>query len=198
MNNEYLLKSLPEYKQNISKAKALLSKAGVSPSDLTGTCYTASGYPDLEAGGTILQSSIAALGGSIQVQAVPYGTIETDVTKVATSPALTSSLYNGTFTLDPTSFISEFLPGTFSSEFMRWDSGDLLKAYNQASEGTTQAEIVAGLNSAQKIIAADAPVIFGAQPQLLIPVPDYLEGYVMQQTFDEYPCLFFQLRLRAR
>jgi hypothetical protein len=51
------------------------------------------------------------------------------------------------------------------------------------------------MNEAQQIIAGDSPVIFGALPELLIPVPDYLEGYVMQQTHDQYPCLFYQLRL---
>jgi peptide/nickel transport system substrate-binding protein len=193
--NNYVLKSLPEYATNLAKAKALLAKAGVQASEITGTCYAAAGYPDLVAGGTILQSSVAALGGSIKVENVPFGTLETDVTKVTTSPALTSALYNGPFSLDPTSYLSSFLPKSFGNEFMRYNSPALVKAYNKANSSTKAADIRAGLNDAQQIIHDDAPVIFGALPELIIPVPDYLDGYVMQNTADEYPTLFYQLRL---
>lgn len=193
--NPYALKSLPEYKQDLSKAKALLAQAGVAPSSITATCYSAAGYPDLVAGGTILQSSLAQIGVHIKVQAVPFGTIESAVTKVSTSPALTSALYNGIFSLDPTTFLSSFLPKSFGDDFMQYNSPALVAAYNKASSSPSDADVRAGLNTAQQIIAADAPVIFGALPELIIPVPDYLEGYVMQQSYDQYPCLFFQLRL---
>lgn len=193
--NPYALKSLPEYKQDIPKAKQLLAKSGVSPSSITSLCYSAAGYPDLVAGGTILQSSLAQIGVHIKVQAVPFGTIETAVTKVSTSPPLTSSLYNGISTLDPTSFFSSFLPNAFGNEFMHYNSPALVAAYNKAASSPSAAEVKAGLNQAQQIVVDDAPVIFGALPELIIPVPNYLEGYVMQQTDDQYPCLFFQLRL---
>lgn len=193
--NPYALKSLPVYKQDLGKAKSLLAQAGVSPSSITSTCYSAAGYPDLVAGGTILQSSLAQIGVNIKVQAVPFGTIESAVTQLSTSPPLTSALYNGIFSLDPTSFLSSFLPGAFGNEFMQYNSPALVTAYNQASSSPSPADVRAGLDDAQTIIAGDAPVIFGALPELLIPIPDYLEGYVMQQTDDQYPCLFFQLRL---
>jgi peptide/nickel transport system substrate-binding protein len=193
--NPYALKSLPEYTQDLTKAKQLLAKAGVHPSSITPTCYSAAGYPDLVAGGTILQSSLAQIGVNIKVQAVPFGTIETAVSSLSTSPPLTSSLYNGIFTLDPTSFFSSFLPNSFGNEFMEYNSPALVAAYNKAGASSSQADVVAGLNEAQQIVVDDAPVIFGALPELIIPVPDYLDGYVMQQTDDQYPCLFFQLRL---
>lgn len=193
--NPYALKSLPEYKQDLTKAKALLAQAGVAPSSITATCYSAAGYPDLVAGGTILQSSLAQIGVQIKVQSVPFGTIESAVTQLSTSPPLTSSLYNGIFSLDPTTFLSSFLPKAFGNEFMQYNSPALVAAYNKASSSPSAADVQDGLNAAQQVIAEDAPVIFGALPELLIPVPDYLEGYVMQQTDDQYPCLFSQLRL---
>lgn len=193
--NPYALKSLPVYKQDLAKAKTLLAQAGVHPASITSTCYSAAGYPDLVAGGTILQSSLAQIGVQIKVQAVPFGTIESAVTALSTSPPLTSALYNGIFSLDPTSFLSSFLPKSFGNEFMQYNSPALVAAYNKASSSPSPADVQAGLDEAQQIIADDAPVIFGALPELIIPVPDYLEGYVMQQTDDQYPCLFFQLRL---
>ena len=193
--NPYALASLPEYKQDLTKAKQLLSQAGVAPSSISATLYSAAGYPDLVAGGTILQSSLAQIGVHIKVQAVPFPTIESAVTKISSSPPLTSALYNGIFSLDPTTFLSSFLPKSFGDEFMNYGSTAVLAAYNKASSSPSDADVKAGLNQAQQIIHDDAPVIFGALPELIIPVPDYLEGYVMQQTNDQYPCLFFQLRL---
>ena len=193
----YALKSLPVFKQDLSKARALLGQAKVDPSSLTPTCYTAAGYPDLVAGGTILQSSLAQIGVNIKLQSLPFGSIETAVTKVSTSPPLTSSLYNSIFSPDPTSFLSSFLPGAFGNEFMSYNSPDLVKAYDEASSSVDPAAVKSGLDKAQLIINDDAPVIFGGLPQLLVPVPNYLKGYVMQATYDEYPCLFYLLRVQA-
>ena len=58
------------------------------------------------------------------------------------------------------------------------------------------AGIKAALNKCQQIISDDAPVIFGALPEMIVPVPNYLEGYVMQATDAQYPVRFWQLRLR--
>lgn len=195
--NPYALKGLPVYEQNLSKARALLAQAKVDPSTLAPTCWTPSGYPDLIAGGAVLQSSLAQIGVKVKLQTLPFGSIESAVTSVSTSPEITSSLYNGIFSFDPTSFLSSFLPGSFGNEFMRYDSPQLVTAYNDASSSASAAVIKEGLDKAQQIIHDDAPVIFGAIPELLIPVPDYLEGYVMQRTDDEYPCLFYLLRVHA-
>jgi peptide/nickel transport system substrate-binding protein len=196
--NPYALKGLPEYKQDLPKARALLAKAGVSPSSLTPTCYGAAGYPDLVAGGTILQSSLAKIGVQVKLQNIPYPSIASAVSAVSSSPALTSSLYNGILSFDPTSFLSAFLPGESGEfEFTRYSNPVLTAAYNEASASSSAAKIAEGLNKAQQIIHDDAPVIFGAIPELLIPVPTYLEGYVMQRTDAEYPCPFYLLRLHA-
>lgn len=192
----YALPGLPEYKQDIPKAKALLAKSGVDVASLNLTSYQAGGYPDLIAGGTILQSSLAQVGVKVSLQTVPFSSLEAAETSVTSSPPLTSSLYNGIFSADPTSFLSSFLPNSFGNEFMHYNNPALVAAYSEASSATTAAGVKAGLDRAQEIIRADAPVIFGAIPELLIPVPNYLEGYVMQRTDDEYPTRFFMLRVR--
>jgi peptide/nickel transport system substrate-binding protein len=193
--NPYALKGLPEYKQDLSRAKALLAQAGVAPSSLTPTCYSSGGYPDLIAGGTILQSSLAKIGVNIKLETIPFSSLESAVTSLSTSPPVTSALYNGIFSYDPTSFLSSFLPSSFGNAFMRYKSPALVAAYKQASSSSKASEVREGLNKAQKIIHEDAPALFGAIPELLIPVPDYLEGYVMQRSDDEYPCQFALLRV---
>ncbi|HTX00525.1 MAG TPA: ABC transporter substrate-binding protein, partial [Acidimicrobiales bacterium] len=159
--NPYALKSLPVNTQDIGKAKSLLAQSGVDVSTLPATCYTAAGYPDLVAGGTILQASLAQIGIQVKLQSLPFGSIETAVSKVSTSPPLTSSLYNSIFSLDPTSFLSSFLPGAFGNEFMNYNSSELVAAYNQASASASTDAVKAGLDKAQQVIHDDAPVIFG-------------------------------------
>ena len=194
--NPYVLKSLPIYKQNLSKARALLSSAGVDPASITATCYTAAGYADLVAGGTILQSSLAQIGVRIQLESLQFGSILSAMANVKTAPALASSWYNGDFSLDPTSYFSELLPTGPAFTSTRWNSPSFAAAYNDASSATSQAGISAALDKCQQIIHDDAPVIFGALPELIVPVPNYLEGYVMQATDAQYPVRFWQLRLR--
>ncbi len=194
--NPYVLKSLPIYKQDLGKAKTMLSSAGVDPASIKATCYTAAGYADLVAGGTILQSSLAQIGVQIQLESLQFGSILSAMANVSSAPALASCWYNGDFSLDPTSYFSELLPTGPAFTSTRWDSPQFAAAYNEASSATTNAGITAALNKCQQIIADDVPVIFGALPEMIVPVPDYLEGYVMQATDAQYPVRFWQLRLR--
>ena len=131
-SDPYALKSLPVYKQDLRKAKALLAQAKVDPATLAPTCYTAAGYPDLVAGGTILQASLAQIGVQVKLESLPFGSIESAMSKISTSPPLTSSLYNSIFSLDPTSFLSIFVPGAFGNNFMNYNNPKLNAAYNEA------------------------------------------------------------------
>jgi ABC-type transport system substrate-binding protein len=194
--NPYALKSLPIYKQDLGKAKALLSSAGVDPASIKATCYTAAGYADLVAGGTVLQASLSQIGVQIQLESLQFGSILSAMANVSTAPALASSWYNGDFSLDPTSYFSELLPTGPAFTSTRWNSPSFAAAYNEASSATTAAGITAALDKCQQIISDDAPVIFGALPEMIVPVPNYLEGYVMQATDAQYPVRFWQLQLR--
>lgn len=194
--NPYVLNSLPIYKQDLGKAKALLASASVDPASITATCYTAAGYADLVAGGTVLQASLAQIGVHIQLQSLQFGSILSAMANVSSAPALASCWYNGDFSLDPTSYFSELLPTGPAFTSTRWDSPSFAAAYNEASSATSEAGIRAALDKCQQIIYDDAPVIFGALPEMIIPVPNYLEGYVMQATDAQYPVRFWQLQLR--
>jgi peptide/nickel transport system substrate-binding protein len=193
----YALKSLPEYKQNLPKAKALLAQASIDPSTLELTCFSAGGYPDLIAGGTVLASSLAKIGVKVNVQVLPFGSLEAALGQVSSAAPLTSSLYGGSASFDPTAFLSSYLPTSVVQIFEHWDSPQLAAAYKVASSSSNPAKLKAGLDTAQQIIHDDAPVIFGAIPEVLVVIPDYLEGFVLQTTDTVYPCLFYTMRLRA-
>jgi ABC-type transport system substrate-binding protein len=191
----YALKGLPEYKQNIPKAKALLAQANIDPSTLNPTCFSAGGYPDLIAGGTVLASSLAKIGVKVSDQVLPFGSLEAAMGQASSAAPLTSSLYGGSASFDPTAFLSSYLPTSVVQIFEHWNSPQLVTAYNEASSSSNPAKLKAGLDNAQRLINDDAPVILGAIPDVLVVIPDYLEGFVLQTTDAVYPCLFYTMRL---
>lgn len=193
---KWALPSLKPFERDVDGALKLLHDAGIDPKSLRPTCLAASGYADLMAGGAILQSSLADIGVEVEVKNVPFSTIVSMAAEPETAPELTSSLYNGIFSLDPTSYLASFLPGVFGSEFMNYESETLIAAHAEASSATDEAVIKRALDTAQQAIRDDAPVIFGGLPDFIVPVPDYVDGYVMQYTYNQYPCMFGQLRIR--
>jgi peptide/nickel transport system substrate-binding protein len=187
-------KSLPLYKQDLSKAKSMLHEAGVDPSSLDISYMAASGYDDLVTAGTIVQSSFKEIGVKVSVQQLPFPQIEAAYSSASTAAAMTA-IYNSPFTLDPTQFLSSFLPTNSTSIFSNYNSPQVSDLINKIEATANKAEQQTLLNQVQVQIRDDAPCIFGATPETLIPVPDFIKGYVMQTTDYRFPCLFYLLRI---
>jgi peptide/nickel transport system substrate-binding protein len=187
-------KSLPTYKQDLPKARALLSKAGVNPSSLNISYMTPTGYADLVTAATITQASLQQIGVTVSIQQLPYGQIVSAYTKPGTS-AMMTDIYNSPFTLDPTQFLSEFQTASSTSSFSHYDSAKLDAIIAKIQATTNKSTQQSLLNQAQRQLVNDAPVIWGATPETLIPVPNYLHGYVMQTTDYRFPCLFYLLQV---
>ena len=111
---------------------------------------------------------------------------------------LTSSLYGGSGAYDPTLAISNtYLPSSSVQEFIHWDSPALAEAANEAASSSDKSKITAAMDQAQQIIHDAAPVIYGAIPEVLVPIPHYVHGFVLQTTDAVYPCLFYLLRIQS-
>jgi peptide/nickel transport system substrate-binding protein len=191
----YAAPGLPEFSQDLPKARSLLHSAGVDPSSLSVKIATPVGYADLIAGATIFQSSLQQLGVSASVQQLPYGQIIAAYQQ-SPSPYMVTDIYNSPFTFDPTQFMAEFLPSNSTNEFSRYSDPVVTGLVGKAGSTTDQAEVRQALDQAQRLLRDDAPCIFGATPETLVVVPDYLEGFVMQKTDYRFPCLFYLLRVR--
>ncbi len=112
---------LVPFKQDLNKAKALLSQAGVDPSSLDVSFMAGTGYNDLVSGATIVQASLAKIGVKVSIQQLPFGQIVAAYGKADTA-AMMMDEYNSPFTLDPTDFLSAFTPTAFSSTFSHYNS----------------------------------------------------------------------------
>lgn len=189
-------KDLTPYKQDLPKARSLLSQAGVDPASLDISFMTPSGYNDLVAGATITQASLQKIGVKVSVQQLPFGQIVSAFSSPSTA-AMMTDLYNSPFTLDPTQFLAEYLPTAFAHEFSNYDSPDVPKLIDKIQSTSDAATQQSLLNDVQHKLADDAPCIWGGTPKLFVVVPDYLDGYVMQTTDYRFPCLFYLLRVAA-
>jgi peptide/nickel transport system substrate-binding protein len=186
--------NLAPFQQDLTKAKALLAQAGIDPSTLDIKFMAPAGYPDLVSGATIAQASLQKIGVKVSVQQLPYGQITAAYTNVATAGMMIDE-YNSPFTLDPTEFLSEFLPTDQTHDFHHYDSPTVVGLVSQIQGETDQSKQQLLLNQVQETLRNDAPCIWGGTPHTLIPVPDYVHGYVMQTTDRRFPCLFYLLRI---
>jgi peptide/nickel transport system substrate-binding protein len=185
-------KSLPVYKQDLPKARAFMTKAGVDPSSLNVTFMAPTGYADLIAGATITQASLQQLGVKVGIQQLPYGSLVQAYSKKSTA-AMMTDLYNGQFTLDPSTFLSNFQPSSFVHAFTNYNSTKYNNLVTQIQETTKASKRDSLLRKVQHLLVDDAPAIWGGTIEVLIPVPNYLHGYVYQSTDAKYPCLFYLL-----
>ena len=187
-------KSLPNFKRDLNKARSLLKQANVDPSSITIQYLAATGYPDLLMAGAVSQSSLQDLGIKVNVQQMPYGQILAAYSNPATAGMMTA-IYNSPYTLDPTMFLAEFLPTYVHYNYYNVPMQDVVSLVSQIRAETDAGKRQTLLDNVQKAIREHAPVIFGATPQTLIPIRNYIHGYVMQETDFRYPTLFYQLRI---
>ena len=187
-------KKPPLYKQNLNKARTLFRQAHIDPSSLNISMMVPTGYADLVASGTVAQAAFSRLGVKVNISQLPFGSIVAAYGKPSTA-AMMTPIYNSPFTLDPSQFLSELQSSSFSYAFDHYNSSKLDRIVTALQATGNRHKQVALLHQAQALLNHDAPVIWGGTPQLLIPVPNYLHGYVMQRTDYRFPCLFYLLQV---
>ena len=189
-------KSLPMFKQDLEKARGLMSQANVDPASVTIKYMANAEYPDLVATSAVVQSSLEQLGVKVDIQKLPYAQTLAAYSKPGTAGMMTA-INNSPYTLDPTIFLAAFLPNYSHFNFYNLKMNDVISLVDQIRAETDPAKQQPLLNEVQQAIVKHAPVIFGATPETLIPVAKYIKGYQMQHTDYRYPTLFYQLRITA-
>jgi peptide/nickel transport system substrate-binding protein len=188
--------SLKPFKQDLTKARSLLSKAGVDPKSITINYLAPAEYPDLVAAAAIAQSSFQQIGITVKIQSIPYSQVLAAYSNPNTAGMMTA-INNSPYTLDPTVFMAAFLPDYSHFNFYNLKMNDVISLISQIKAETDTAKRQKLLNKVQAAINTHAPVIFGATPRTLIPVRTYIWNYTMQQTDYRYPTLFYGLRIAA-
>jgi ABC-type transport system substrate-binding protein len=158
--------------------------------------WAAAGYDDLTTSATITQASLQQIGVKVSVQNVNYGQIVNAYQQVSTAPHITD-LYHLSSTLDPRQELADYLSTTESFNFYHYSNPRVAQVYQQLGSGGSAGTNEELLEQLAVAIRGDAPAIWGASPQVLVVVPDYLDGYVLPVSNEFYPAYFFQLRVRA-
>jgi peptide/nickel transport system substrate-binding protein len=187
-------KSLTMFKKDMNRARSLLSQARVDPRSIKIKYMAAAEYPDLVAAGAITQASLQALGVDVDLQRIPYSQILAAYTNDANAGAMTA-INNSPYTLDPTIFLAVFKPDHARANFYNLRMPEVISLIDRIAGETNDKRRQALLVQVQRAIRNQAPAIFGATPQTLIPLRNYIHGYVMQHTDFRYPTLFYTLRI---
>jgi peptide/nickel transport system substrate-binding protein len=188
-------KDLKPFAQDLDKARSLLKQSGVDPSKINVNFLLSAGSEDFSVGATVMQASLKKLGIGVSINQVPTTELLSRYANAQTSGDMTD-IIQSPFTLDPSLFMSFYLPGnTFNLAMFN----DPYVTSNLQKVGTltdkNQRDTL--LNTLQHYIRDKAPCVWGARPKTLVPVPDHVTGYVMQATDYRWTMRFDMLRIRA-
>ncbi|MBJ7601266.1 ABC transporter substrate-binding protein [Candidatus Nephthysia bennettiae] len=186
---------LQPFKQDLTKAKALLQQAGVSPSSVNPNCLVVTGVAEFSVAATIMQDSLKKLGANLTITEIPSTQLISRYSNPASAGDMTPIIASP-FTLDPLIFMAFFRPdNTFNlAKFNDPSVTAQLDKAAKTADSATQKQI---LHDVQHYVRDQAPCVWGARPKTLVVIPDYLDGYVMQATDYRWTVRFDNLRVRA-
>lgn len=187
---------LPPFEQDLDLALELLDESGVNPDDVNLTFMAPAGFADLEASAIVMQDSLADIGVNVTIETLPFGSIVDAFGNPDTAGDITA-LYNSPFSLDPTQFMQNLLPGTFAN-FAHYDNPEVVEMIGEITGSQDEARVAELMEEIQVQIREDAAFIWGSRPQTLVVVPEHVRGYVMQKFDFRFPIRLAPIRLVER
>jgi ABC-type transport system substrate-binding protein len=141
-----------------------------------------------------MQASLKNIGITVNINQVPVSELISRYANPQTAGDMTD-IVQSPFTLDPSIFMSFYLPGnTFNLALYNDDYvTSNLKKVSTLTDATARDQL---LNTLQHHIRDAAPCVWGARPKTLVPVPDHVDGYVMQATDYRWSIRFDTIRIR--
>jgi ABC-type transport system substrate-binding protein len=166
-------KDAAEIKTDLEAAKAALAASGLA--NATMKCSVPAGFPEFRFAATVLQSSAAQIGVTVEIEELPF--VEA-ITAIKSDKSNCFVLGNANLSpQDATKFFSaHYLKGGF------FNSG---KFYDETLEGIVAklpaiadpAERAALLKQAAEIVVDSHYIIWAARPTTVVPEPDRIGGY---------------------
>ncbi|HUX87474.1 MAG TPA: ABC transporter substrate-binding protein [Chloroflexota bacterium] len=169
--------TLAPFKQDMAKAKQLLSEANVGNVSIDANFV--SGNVREQQSATVLQSSLQQLGITLNLKALPWSTMFSLAGNAAQAMPL-SNLLMSTFTSDPTFTLNQNYGCTFVGKPYNWSyycSTQAQALIDQAQGTVDQQKSYGLLQQAQKLVLDDAPAIFYANPQAVDATSSKVQNY---------------------
>lgn len=169
--------SLPQFSQDLEKAKALIEEAGVMGAKLTANYIV--DFPTQEQHALILQDALSQIGLELEVKPLPWATMDSIVADVETADHI-SVLYMAAFTADPTFTLNQNYGSAFAGKPYNWswyDNPEFQALVDQAQRTVDLDESIALLQEAQRILVADSPAVFYVHPQTAQAYSSKVQGF---------------------
>ncbi|MET3578166.1 ABC-type transport system substrate-binding protein [Mesorhizobium robiniae] len=166
-------KGAPEIKTDLDAAKAALAASGLA--NATMKCSVPAGFPEFRFAATVLQSSAAQIGVTVEIEEAPF--VEA-ITAIKTDKSNCFILGNANLSpQDATKFFSaHYLKGGFynSGKFFDQRLQDLVAKLPTVEDPAERAVL---LKQAAEIVVDAHAIIWTARPKTVVPEPDRIGGY---------------------
>lgn len=166
-------KDAPEIKTDLEAAKAALAASGLANASMK--CSVPAGFPEFRFAATVLQSSAAQIGVTVEIEEQPF--VEA-ITAIKTDKSNCFVLGNANLSpQDATKFFSaHYLKGGFynSGKFFDQTLQDLVAKLPTIEDAAERAVL---LKQAAEIVVDSHYIIWTARPKTVVPEPDRIGGY---------------------
>ncbi len=166
---------LAPIERDLDAARAALDASGHAGATIK--CAVPSGFPEFDFAATVLQSSAQEIGVTVQIEQLPFvQAIEAIKNDQAHCFVL------GNANLSPTDatkfFDAHYVTGGFynSSKYSNPEFDNLVAQIRSEFDATRRYEL---LKRASQMIVDTHMIIWAARPKTVVPIPDYISGYVM-------------------
>lgn len=166
---------LAPIQRDLNAARAALDASGDAGATIK--CAVPSGFPEFDFAATVLQSSAQEIGVTVQIEQLPFvQAIEAIKNDQAHCFVL------GNANLSPTDatkfFDAHYVTGGFynSSKYSNPEFDNLVAQIRSEFDATRRYDL---LKRASQMIVDTHMIIWAARPKTVVPIPDYISGYVM-------------------
>ena len=187
---------LEPFMQDLPQAKALLEEAGITPDKRVAIDFLVpSGFAQFAAGATIMQDSLKQLGIDASISETPFAQLIEVYNDDATSPHMTV-FASGPFSLDPVQWLeAAYYTGALfnMSKYSVSDVDAMIDEIRTTLDEEMRNEL---LHDVQHRIREEAPAVWGARPQTVDAVPNYVVDYVYDPTDYQWVTKFYSIRIK--
>jgi peptide/nickel transport system substrate-binding protein len=186
----------PAYRQDFAQAKRLLAQANVAPSSIKLDFIVPAGFAEFAFGATAFQAAARKAGINVNLITMPWSQMVSEYGS-QTKPAHITDFAQSPFGLDPTTFMTAFYQTGAMSNMSKASNARIDKLLVAAATAPSASAAASAMAQAQKLVRAQAYCVWGARPQTIDAVPDYVQGYVMDRTDYRWATKFYLLSITS-
>lgn len=170
-SSPWYVKEFPVPKRDISQAKALMAKAGLSSVNVK---LTVSNNPQSTQIAQVIQSMVADAGFKVSIQATEFGTL----LSAQTAGDFQADLIGWSGYVDPDANLYQFVVCNGSLNDAKYCNPDVDKLLNAARGSTDTAVRMKNYTDAEAILSKDGPIVYLYHPTWFYAMNKDITGFV--------------------